>query len=144
MTGARFIGVVRAWTLRVPTRDRVAEPYRNCVRSVLAREAVADLPDRHDVPRLRGMLLELAPQLGDVRIDGATHHERAVSPHFRQQILARRHRTLSAQQREQEIVRLGSESAGNAVAKAGARPEIDDDIAELHFRLFLLLTIGGR
>src|SRR2546423_3003931 len=109
MTSAHYIGVVRAWTLRAPTCDRVAEPYRMCVRSVLTREAVADLPDGNDVPRLRGMRLEFAPQLGDVRIDRATHHERAVSPNFRQQIFARCHRAFSSQERQQQIVRLGRE-----------------------------------
>ena len=75
----------------------------------LASEPVPDLPHRDDVPRLRRIRLELPPQFGHVGINRATHDERAVTPHLGQQILAGCDGAVPAQQRQQQVVRLGSE-----------------------------------
>ena len=45
-------------------------------------EAITDFPDRDEVLRVSGIVLELLAQLGHVGIDGAREHDRAVIPHF--------------------------------------------------------------
>ena len=67
---------------------------RNCVRSVnppsprSRDESIADLPHREHVLWIRWVVLDAAPKLGDVRIDGSRGDERAVSPHLLEELPA--------------------------------------------------------
>ena len=83
-------------------------------------EAVAHLPYGEHMPRLRGVRLELATQLGDVRIHGAGDDERAVSPHLAQQLAACGDRAVAPDEREQEIKSLRRERARCAALRDGA------------------------
>src|SRR5262252_8434514 len=74
------------------TRRR-ARPCRD--RSVLY--SVAGLANGEDVPRLGRVVLELAPQLGDVRVDRAAVHLARVSPDLLEQLAPRRNLAAALQ-----------------------------------------------
>ena len=56
-------------------------------RLVLSLQPVAGFPHGENVAGLRRIVLELASELSDVRVDRATHDDRAVSPHFPHELL---------------------------------------------------------
>src|SRR5512143_3466347 len=64
-------------------------------RTFSGGEAVTDFPDRDEVPRIGGIVLELLPELRHVGIDGARQHDRAMIPHLAEQLDARRDGSLS-------------------------------------------------
>src|SRR3989442_15816273 len=78
------------------------------------RQAVAGFANREDVLRIGGIALQLAAQLGDVRVDRAAHHLGAVAPDFRQQLRAGDARAVAPDQGQQQIVFLGREGDGRA------------------------------
>src|SRR3954471_6794850 len=105
------------------------EVCSGCVKTSLL-EAVSHLPDRDDVLWIRGIVLELLAQLGDVRIHGACHDERTVSPDFLEKLGARRHRAVPSHQCKEQLVRFWSERAVRSTLGHRARTEIHDDVAE--------------
>src|SRR5579872_1215575 len=69
----------------------------------LGLQPVSRLPHRQDVPRHRGIALQLAPQIGDVRVERAAHDVRLVAPHFLEQLDPRRRCALASNERQQQL-----------------------------------------
>src|SRR2546423_4188350 len=78
----------------------------------LPGEAVSGFANRENVSRIRGIALELAPQLGHVRVHRPAHHFGAVAPHFAEQLRARYSGAVAADERQQQIILLGRERNG--------------------------------
>src|SRR5688572_7405149 len=79
------------------------------VVKALRAEAVADAVDGEDMARFGGILFQLAPQFGDVRVDGAGRHGRIVSPDGTQQVLAGQRLVLAGEQGQQQLERAWRE-----------------------------------
>src|SRR5687768_18450343 len=73
------------------------------VVKALRAEAVADAVDGEDMARFGGILFQLAPQFGDVRVDGAGRHGRIVSPDGTQQVLAGQRLVPAGEQGQQQL-----------------------------------------
>src|SRR2546427_2014375 len=95
------------------------------------RETIAGFADRKNMSGVGGIALQLAAQLGDVRVDGAAHDLGAVAPDFRQQLGARDARAVAPDQGQQQIVLLGRERDGRAIEQHGPRRGEHLDLAEL-------------
>src|SRR5687768_6277141 len=110
----------------------ITEECRLCAESVnaLARQTVADLPHRHDVPGLGRIRFELSPQLRDVSIHRAGHDERAVAPDLLQELITSGYSPIPSDEGEQKLVRLGCQGAHLAGSFHGPGSEIDEDVVE--------------
>ena len=93
--------------------------------------------------RLFGIRLDLAPQLGDVRIHGAAEHGSAVPPNLLHQLEAGGDRTIAPDEREQQRECLRCELDIATVAADPARLHIDDDVAEAQV-LFPSMILAPR
>src|SRR5467141_1920342 len=93
-------------------------------------EAIACLPNRENVLRAGGIALQLAAQLGDVRVDRAAYDLRAVAPDFSQQLSAGDAGAVAPDQRQQQIVLFGCQGNGRAIAQHRPRRREHLDLAE--------------
>src|SRR5437870_3470703 len=110
-----------------------AATTRGCISvgASLPIEPVAGFADGEDVARRRRVDLELAAQLGHVRVHRAAEHGGAVTPYLAQQLHPRRHRAASFDQGVQQVELLGCEAHRRAAPQHGARRGDDLDVAEL-------------
>ncbi len=75
----------------------------------LPLDAVAEGPHRDDVPRMRGIALQLAAQHRDVRVDRPAHHVFGVAPDLLQQFEPADDTTAALEERDEQRVFLGPE-----------------------------------
>ena len=73
------------------------------LRLPLGLQAVPGLAHRQNVARHGGVALELAPQIGDVRVERATHDARPVIPDFAEEVGARSGCSLATEQRREKL-----------------------------------------
>src|SRR5580765_5057816 len=93
-------------------------------------QPVAGLARREDMARGLQVVLQLAAQLGAVRVHGARQHGGAVAPDLRQELDPRRDGAAAADQSDEQLVFLGSQRHRRAVAQHGARGAVHFDVAE--------------
>src|SRR5665647_1977087 len=93
-----------AWNSSANRQRRV-----EIMRDVSALEAVPGFPNGEKMARRSGVILQLAAQLDDVRVDRAAHHRRLVPPHLTQQLRALRDGAVAAHERHEEIELLRPE-----------------------------------
>src|SRR6266511_833395 len=96
----------------------------------LAFQPVAGLAHRQNALGVRGIGLELTPQLRDVRVHRAAHDLRAVPPDLGQQLHAGGAGAVAAQQRKEQIVFLRCQGHGSPAADHGARRGDHLDVPE--------------
>ena len=87
------------------------------------------------MPGLGGVVLELAPQLRDVRVHRSAHDDGAMPPDLAHELLARSDGALSLEQREEQLEFHGCEIDRDTLAGDRARGAVYLDLAE---------SLGGR
>src|SRR5436190_9870033 len=124
-----FLRLLREPQLAVTNRyDGVTnfETHERPDRSVEC-DAISRLAHRHDVARVAGIVFQFSTQLGDVRIDRATHDLRVVSPDVAQQLQSGDDLTAATEQRHKQLELLGTKAHRKAASidTMRARPHLD-------------------
>src|SRR5215213_2690298 len=99
-------------------------------RNLSVGETVTDLPDRDEVLRIGGIVLELLAQLRHVRVHRAREHDRTMVPDFAQELYAGGDGALPLDERHHELVRLRRQADVLSASGDGARGRIDGDVAK--------------
>src|SRR6266566_2182261 len=85
---------------RQTSRAPAAAASDTFATAFLRLASVAALAHGEDVSRHRGIGLELAPQLGHVRVHGAAQHRGAVPPHLGEQLHTADDSSVASEQRD--------------------------------------------
>src|SRR5665647_1226416 len=89
-----------SWQPRVVISVGASVPVRRRVRRCQPHAHTADTVQ---IARIRGGLAELAPQPGQVYVDGSVASSIALTPHVRQQLTFRDHLAWPLRQGQQEV-----------------------------------------
>src|SRR5262245_33008699 len=98
-------------------------------------EAVADARLGEDVPRPRGVRLELPPQLRDVDVEVVRLRGIRTAPDLLENGLMREELSLVPGEKNEERVLVRRQLDRSAVERDGARLEIDAQVPDLEHRL---------
>src|SRR5450432_4209700 len=93
-------------------------------------EAIPGFARREDVPGERGLVLELAAQLSDVRIDGAGYRRVGVAPDPAQELEPRHDGASPHPQRDEQVELLGGEIDRHPPLRHRPRAAMDFDVSE--------------